>query len=65
MKKFIHNENIKLFREQLARTTDPKKRKVLSALLAEEQAKDPNEDDPLHNKSFADHREEDRPSRRP
>jgi hypothetical protein len=40
MKKFIHEENMKLFREQLAETTDPKKRQMLLKLLAEEEAKE-------------------------
>ena len=33
---FVHNENIKLFRKQLAETTDPEKRRVLLKLLASE-----------------------------
>jgi len=36
MKNFIHEENLKLFRKQLAETTDPQKRQVLLKLLAEE-----------------------------
>jgi hypothetical protein len=40
MKKFIHEENLKLFRERLAETTDPEKRRVLLKLLAEEDASD-------------------------
>jgi len=40
MKKFIHEENLKLFRERLAETTDPEKRRVLLKLLAEEEAGD-------------------------
>ena len=35
---FVHNENIKLFRKQLAETTDPEKRRVLLKLLASEKA---------------------------
>jgi hypothetical protein len=35
---FVHNENIKLFRKQLAETTDPEKRRMLSRLLANEEA---------------------------
>jgi hypothetical protein len=40
MKKFIHEENLKLFRERLAEATDPEKRQMLLKLLAEEEAKD-------------------------
>jgi hypothetical protein len=40
MKKFVHEENLKLFRKQLAEATDPEKRRVLSKLLAEEKASD-------------------------
>jgi len=40
MKKFIHEENLKLFRKELAETTDPEKRRVLLKLLAEEKADD-------------------------
>ena len=40
MKKFVHEENLKLFHKQLAETTDPEKRRVLLNLLAEEQAND-------------------------
>ena len=35
MKKFIHEESLKLFRKELAETTDPEKRRVLLKLLAE------------------------------
>jgi len=38
--KFVHDENVKLFRKQLAETTDPEKRRVLLKLLAEEKTKD-------------------------
>jgi hypothetical protein len=40
MKKFVHDENMKLFRKQLDETTDPEKRRVLLKLLAEEKAND-------------------------
>jgi hypothetical protein len=40
MKKFIHEENLKLFRKQLAETTDPKRRQMLLKLIEEEEAKD-------------------------
>jgi hypothetical protein len=40
MKKFIHEENLKLFRKHLAETTDPQRRKMLLKLLEEEEAKD-------------------------
>ena len=39
MKKFIHQENLKLFRKRLAENTDPAKRQMLLKLLAEEEAK--------------------------
>jgi hypothetical protein len=45
MKKFIHEENLKLFRKRLAETTDPEKRQMLLKLLAEEEAK--NDPSPL------------------
>jgi hypothetical protein len=35
---FVHNENIKLFRRQLAETTDPEKQRMLLRLLAHEEA---------------------------
>ena len=41
MKNFIHQENLKLFRKQLAETTDPTKRQMLLKLLAEEEAQEP------------------------
>ena len=41
MKKFIHEENLKLFRKRLAETTDPAERQMLLKLLAEEEAKEP------------------------
>lgn len=40
MKKFIHEENLKLFRKRLAETTDAEKRRMLLKLLEEEEAKD-------------------------
>jgi hypothetical protein len=40
MKKFIHEENLKLFRKRLAETTDPEKRQMLLKLLTDEAAKD-------------------------
>ena len=40
MKKFVHDENMKVFRKQLDETTDPEKRRVLLKLLAEEKATD-------------------------
>jgi hypothetical protein len=41
MKKFIHEENLKLFRKRLAETTNPAERQTLLKLLAEEEAKEP------------------------
>jgi hypothetical protein len=40
MKHFIHEENLKLFRNRLNETTDPEQRRVLLKLLADEAAKD-------------------------
>lgn len=40
MDKFVHNENIKLYRKLLAETTDEQKRQTLLKLLADEEAKD-------------------------
>lgn len=39
MERFIHNQNIKLFKKQLEAPTDEAQRKMLLRLLAEEQAK--------------------------
>jgi len=59
MKKFIHEENLRLFRKQLAETTDPKRRQLLLSLI-EEEANDVEEDP--SDKSPGDRREKDRPS---
>ncbi|UZE46957.1 hypothetical protein ONR75_18285 [Rhodopseudomonas sp. P2A-2r] len=40
MERFIHNENLNLWRRQLSETTDPKKRAVLLDLIAKEMARD-------------------------
>jgi len=40
MEKFIHSENIRLYRKLLAEATDPGKRQMLLKLLADEEAKD-------------------------
>jgi len=40
MDKFVHRENIKLYRKLLAETTDTQKRQMLLKLLADEEAKD-------------------------
>jgi hypothetical protein len=40
MEKFVHNENLKLYRKLLAETTDEQKRRTLLKLLADEEAKD-------------------------
>jgi hypothetical protein len=37
MKQFIHNENLKLWRRQVAETTDPQKRAVLLHLIDKEE----------------------------
>lgn len=39
MDKFIHDENLRLFRARLAETTDEKQRQVLHDLIAEHEAK--------------------------
>ena len=38
--KFVHKENIKLYRKLLAETSDEQKRQTLLKLLADEEAKD-------------------------
>ena len=40
MEKFVHRENIKLYRRLLAETTDEQRRQTLLKLLADEEAKD-------------------------
>jgi hypothetical protein len=40
MEKFIHDENIRLYRRLLAEATDVERRRVLLKLLAEEEAND-------------------------
>ena len=40
MERFIHNENIRLYRKLLEREQDEEKRNVIRKLLAEEEAKD-------------------------
>lgn len=40
MEKFVHKENIKLYRKLLAETSDEQKRQTLLKLLADEEAKD-------------------------
>lgn len=40
MDKFVHGENLKLYRKLLAETTDEQKRQMLLKLLADEEAKD-------------------------
>jgi hypothetical protein len=40
-KRFIHDENLKLFRKQLAEAADEKKRQLLRDLITEEAAKNP------------------------
>ena len=40
MEKFVHNENLKLYRKLLAETTDAQKRQTLLKLLADEEAKE-------------------------
>ena len=40
MEKFVHDENIRLYRRLLAEATDTERRRVLLKLLADEEAKD-------------------------
>jgi hypothetical protein len=41
MERFIHNENLKLYRQKLANpSTDESERETIKKLLAEEEAKD-------------------------
>lgn len=40
MERFIHNENLKLWRRQLSENTDQRKRKVLLQLIAQEVARE-------------------------
>ncbi|MBB5048684.1 hypothetical protein HNR60_003452 [Rhodopseudomonas rhenobacensis] len=40
MERFIHNENLKLWRRQLQETTDPDKRAILENLIEEEEARE-------------------------
>ena len=40
MERFIHNENLRLWRRQLSETTDQKKRAVLLNLIAKEEARE-------------------------
>jgi hypothetical protein len=40
MERFIHNENLKLWRSQLSETTDAKKRSLLLDLISKEEARE-------------------------
>jgi hypothetical protein len=40
MQRYVHEENILLYRKLLAETTDEEKRKIILKLLAEEEAKE-------------------------
>ena len=40
MHRYVHEENIHLYRKVLAETTDEDKRKIILKLLAEEEAKE-------------------------
>jgi hypothetical protein len=42
MDKFIHRENLALFRKRLAEAPDDATRQILLKLLAEEEAKEPS-----------------------
>jgi hypothetical protein len=41
MERYIHDENLKLFRMRLAEATDEKQRQTLRDLIKEEEAKNP------------------------
>ena len=41
MEKYIHDENLKLYRKVLSATTDEEKRKALINLIRDEVAKEP------------------------
>ena len=41
MKKFIHDENLKLFRKRLTEATNESDRHIIRELIAEEEAKKP------------------------
>lgn len=40
MQRYVHEENILLYRKLLAETTDEEKRKIILRLLADEEAKE-------------------------
>lgn len=40
MERFIHNENLRLWRKRLSETTDPKKRSMLLDLISKEEARE-------------------------
>jgi hypothetical protein len=40
MERFVHKENLKLYRKLLTETSDEQKRQTLLKLLADEEAKD-------------------------
>ena len=40
MEKFVHNENLELYRKLLAEMTDAQKRQMLLKLVADEEARD-------------------------
>ena len=40
MQRYVHNENILLYRKLLAQTTNEEKRKVVLKLLADEESKE-------------------------
>ncbi len=46
MDKYIHNENLKLFRKVLSATTDDEKRKLLIDLIRDEAAKEARSEKP-------------------
>jgi hypothetical protein len=41
MERYIHDENLRLFRKRLAEATSDEDRKLIQGLIAEEEAKNP------------------------
>lgn len=41
MQRYVHKENVLLYRKLLAETMDEDKRKIIAKLLADEEAKEP------------------------
>ena len=56
MDRFIHNENLKLWRKHLAETTDPQERAVLINLISEEERRERSQNAGVTNLSDRSHR---------